>query len=182
MAKTKSQKSKILEKYSKKIGEAKGVLIVKAQGLTPNEVNSFRKNLYDVEAKFNVVKNTLFKLALKDQNLEEEPSLNSGNHAVLFTKEDIVTPAKNLKEFIKTAVGKNAKGEEYEKIQIVGGYLDGKKMTLTQVIDLADTPSKQQSVSMILGILDMAISGVLNVIEDSPRSIVSILDQAYQKK
>ena len=43
-------------------------------------------------------------------------------------------------------------------------------------------PDKKGSVAMILGILDQAMSGVVNVLEDAPRAYVSIIDQAFKSE
>ena len=43
-------------------------------------------------------------------------------------------------------------------------------------------PDTKTSVAMILGILDNAMSSVVNVLEDSPRSIATILDLAFKDK
>ncbi len=175
MAKTRKDKAEMLKKYDELVKDSKAIVIVKSKKLTPNESSSLKKEVHDFGTKFNVIKNNVFKIALKNNNLDEEESLNFGEHSALFMSDDFVNPSKILKKFIAdTAIDKN----EF-KVEIVSGYLEGEKLTQEQVVELAEMPEKEQSIAMILGVLDQAISGVLNVLEDAPRSIASVIDQAF---
>lgn len=178
MAKTKAQKKQLVDKYKSKLQNAKGVIVVRPSKLTPNETNDFRRDLYDVNADFNIVKNSIFKIALKDLDLPELDSLASGEHAVLFMGEDIVSASKALKKF--TDATKSKDGDL--KVDIIAGILDGQLLSKEQAAEIAEMPDKKGSVAMILGILDQAMSGVVNVLEDAPRAYVSIIDQAFKSE
>ncbi|GAB4285840.1 MAG: 50S ribosomal protein L10 [Candidatus Dojkabacteria bacterium] len=178
MARTKKQKKVILESYKDLIKKSKGVILVKTNRVTPNEVSAFKKELFDFDSEFHVVKNTLFKIALNENGIEPMESLDFQSHSALFFGEDIVGPAKALKKFVEDTTDKS---EESAKVQIVGGVLDGNVLSIQQVKDLADMPSKEQSISMILGILDQAVAGVLNVLQNPVQSYASILDQAFKE-
>ena len=177
MAKTRVQKKKLVEKYSDLIDKSTSIVVVKITGATPNEVNDFRKNIFDYNSKFHIVKNNLFKIALSNNKYSLIKSLDFGEHAVLFTDEDIVTPAKELEKLIKATTAK-----DYTKITIVGGYLDGQELTNEQAASIAQTPLFEESISMILGILNESIESVVNVLDNAPRSMVTILDQAFKQE
>lgn len=177
MAKTKKEKVALKNKYVKEIKEAKAIVIVKPSKLTPNETNEFRMNVFDFNANFNIVKNSIFKLALKEAQYPEVKELENGEHAALFLSEDIVNPSKSLKKFIEATTSKDGS----IKVEIVSGILDGVLLSKEQVSELADMPDFNGSISMILGILDNALSGVVNVLEDPTRSYVTILDQAFKE-
>lgn len=177
MAKTRKEKKELLSKYSDLIKASKGIIIVKGSGITPNMVNAFRKGIFEDDAKFHVVKNNIFKIALKENNYTVVDSLDFGEHAVLFTKEEIVAPAKELKKFLKEAEAETNKAI----VTVVGGFLDGVELSVEQAMNIADMPTKEESISMILGILDQAMGGVVNVLNDAPRSLVTILDMAFKE-
>lgn len=177
MAKTKKEKVALKDKYVREVKKAKAIIIVKPSKLTPNEANDFRMNIFDFDANFNIVKNTIFKLALAEAQYPEIKELENGEHAALFLSEDIVSPSKSLKKFIEATTSK----EEGAKVEIVSGILDGVLLTKEQVSELADMPDFNGSISMILGILDNAMSGVVNVLEDPARSYATILDQAFKE-
>lgn len=173
MAKTKVQKQAMLEAYKQYLKNAGGVLVVNPNGLTPNQVNDFKMKLSDLGGEYHVVKNTIFKLAMGETGMPELSSIESGAHAVVFSGTDIAATAKLLKEFIKANEG---------KITVDSGILEGQTLTAKQVEDLAELPTKEQSISMILGLLDQSLSGVVNVLEDSVRSVAIIINQAFEGK
>jgi large subunit ribosomal protein L10 len=173
MAKTKAQKQEMLQAYKSKLDKAMGVLVVSPTGLTPIEANVFKKKLFNKGNSFNVVKNTLFAKALKDAGMPELETLSGGTHAVVFVQEDIAGTAKELKEFIKTTG---------QKLEIKAGILDGQALTAEQVDQLAEMPTKQESIAMIAGLMTLAMGGVVNVLEDSVRSVATILDMAFSKE
>ena len=177
MAKNKTQKKGMIQAYKSKLNEAKSVVILRVAGVTPNEATELRNHLFDFDSSFNVVKNTLFKIALKESDLGEEASLENSEHAAVFMKEDIVGPSKTLKTFITAAIDE----EGNNKVEIVSGYLDGEKLTREQVVELAEMPTKEGSIAMILGILDQAIAGVANVLQNPVQSYVSVIDQAFKE-
>ncbi len=177
MAKTRKEKVALKEKYVGDIKKAKALIVVKPSKLTPNEANEFRMNLFDFDANFNIVKNTIFKIALEEANYPAVKELENGEHAVLFLSEDIVNPSKSLKKFIDATTSKDGS----TKIEIVSGIMDGVLLTKEQVSELADMPDFNGSISLILGILDNAMSGVVNVLEDPTRSFATILDQAFKE-
>jgi large subunit ribosomal protein L10 len=179
MAKTKQQKKELFEKYKKLLENAEGVFITKPDKITPNEVNEFRKELYDIDSKFHVVKNSIFKLALKEAGLPDIESLGHGKHAVLFAKEDIAGSAKALSAFITET---HLKEKKEDRVSVIGGIIEGNFVDASTVQELAEMPDFEGSISMILGILDDAMSGVVNVLEDSTRSFVTILDQAFEQE
>lgn len=179
MAKTKAQKKELLDKYKDVVANSKGLVIVKTNRLTPNEVSEIRKDLFDFGAEFKTVKNTVFKIALEENKLSAE-GIDEGSHNVMSFGEDIVNPSKILSKHINdTKV--NTEEEKYTKIEVVYGFLDGDQLTREQVIELAEMPEKEQSIAMILGILDQAISGVANVLQNPVQSYASILDQAFKE-
>lgn len=175
MAKTKSQKIEILNEYSSKIQKSKGFIVLKPKGLNPNESNDFRKDIYDFDSQFKIIKNSLFNRALEENSISLK--LNEGEHAIVFLGEDIVSPSKKLKAFIENTKTKDG----LEKIQIISGVYENEVLTSEQVAELSEMPDKQGSVSLILGILDNAISGVIYVLEDSPRSVVNVINQAFKE-
>jgi large subunit ribosomal protein L10 len=172
MAKTKIQKQAMLAAYKARLKQATGVFVVRPKGLTPNEVSGFKRKLQGAGSTYGVVKNTIFALALEQSEMPKLDTLSFGEHAVVFINEDIANTAKLLQEFAK---------EQKDKVEILAGIIEGSSVTGEQVKDLANLPTKEQSIAMILGLLDQSIAGVANVLEDSVRSVAIIIDQAFKE-
>lgn len=173
MAKTRSQKEAMLAQYKEWLTNSKGVIALEQSKIGPNDSNALKINLAGVSASYHIVKNTIFALAMKELEMPEMAEIKDGSHAVVFLGEDLAAGAKAINEFVKA---------NKDKIKYVAGMMDGQLLSVAQVESLANLPSKEQSISMILGLLENSLTGVVNVLEDSMRSVVTILDKAYQGK
>lgn len=173
MAKTRVQKEAILAAYKKKLENSTGFFVIKPNGLKPNDVNEFKKKLLTAGSTLTVVKNTIFARALKNAELPELNTLEFGENAILFINEDIATAAKLLQEFEK---------EQKGKVEIRAGLIEGSLLEASQVTELANMPSKEQSIAAIAGLLNQSLAGVVNVLEDGVRSVAIIIDQAFKDK
>lgn len=169
MAKTKVQKQAAVAAYKQGLQDSMGVILITHSGLGANQITEFKQKLQEAGAKFNVITNTLFKLALKEADLPSLDTLEEGPHAAILAKEDIAAAAKILKDFIKENEG---------KIEMKAGIVEGQALDQSQVQELADMPTKEQSVAIIAGLLNQSLSGVVNVLEDSVRSIAIIIERA----
>lgn len=179
MAKTKAQKKDLLKSYKDIVEKSKVLVFVKTNRLTPNEISAIRKELFDFGSEFKTVKNKIFKIALDENNLSSE-AITGGSFNVMSLSEDIVNPSKILSKHIKETHVKT-ENENYDKIEVIYGFLDGDELTKEQVVELAEMPEKEQSIAMILGIIDQAIAGVANVLQNPVQSYASILDQAFKE-
>ncbi len=172
MAKTRPQKEEMFAGYKSELAGANGVIVVTPVGVTPNQINAFKKELGAIGSNYHVVKNTIFALALDDAKLPKLEVLSAGSNAVIFSSTDIAGTAKLLTKFMK---------ENEDKMEIRAGILDGAELTIEQVQQLSDMPTKQQSVAMIAGLLTNPIAGIANVLEDSIRSVAIIINEAFKE-
>lgn len=159
----------MMDLYRNKLQKSNGVIVVEPNRLTPNEANEFKKSMVQLGSAYHVVKNTLFKLALKEAGLPEMDNFQNGMNSVIFIEQDVANTAKTLKKFIKDTEG---------KLIVKNGMLEGQLLSSAQVEALADLPTKEQSVAMIAGLLTNALAGVANVLEDSVRSVAYVIGEA----
>src|SRR5258706_3931748 len=109
------------------------LVVTTYQGLTTPELNSLREKLKPLNSEYNIVKNTLTAIALKNVGLEEFAKHFTGPTAVAFQKGDPISLSKIVVEFAKNN----------EKLKIVAGYLDGKILTDKEIRVLASLPSRE---------------------------------------
>ena len=172
MAKTKKHKQEIINEYKAKLEKSKTLYVITPKGLTPNDATMLKKELTSVDATYNVVKNTLFKIALNEQKLPELEYFEGGEHAVLFAGENMSEAAKILKKF----------GTKTEKIEILGGLLNGEKIAGTEVEALAELPSKEQLLAQLLSVINGPIRGFVTVINGPIRNMAYVLRALEEKK
>ena len=70
---TRKEKQKFIDQYAERLQKSRAIVVLRNKGLTVAEITALRKKLRDADATFQVTKNTLFKIALKDSQFPEFP-------------------------------------------------------------------------------------------------------------
>ena len=117
-------------------------VLTEYRGLTVKQFTALRVVL-GTDTSFNVVKNTLTKLAAGEAGVEGIDALLAGPTAVAFVKGDPVEAAKGLRDFAKL----------HPALVVKGGVLDGKPMTADEIRKLADLESREVLLSKMAGAL-----------------------------
>lgn len=174
MAKNKEQKKAILDNLSLKIKKSKSVVFAKFDALGVKENEELRQRLREENSEYMVAKKTLLGLAFEKEKIEGlNPRNFEGRVAAIFGYEDEVAPAKVLDEFKK---------KNKDKIDFVGGILEGKFLNTNEVIALAKLPSKQELYAKIVGSLNAPVSGIVNVLAGNLRGLMNVLKAIEEKK
>jgi len=141
-AKVLAEKQQLVSDVSAKLRESSCTVVADYRGLTVAQVTQLRKNLREAGVEFQVLKNTLVRRATAEAELTDLDSVLTGPTAIAFSK-DIIAPAKILNDFAK----KN------DKLQIKGGVVEGRVVDQAQIKALADLPSREGLLSMLLSVL-----------------------------
>lgn len=142
--------SKVLEAKQAVVGEIAGklkaaasVVVVDYRGLTVGQVTELRKQLREAGIDFKVYKNSMSRRAAEEAGLEGLNDYLTGPNAIAFSNEDVVAPAKIINDFAK----KN------DKLEIKAGIIEGTIATDVDVKALAELPSRDGLLSMLLSVL-----------------------------
>lgn len=154
-------KKAIVEEIASKMREAKSVVFFDYIGINVEEATKMRKEFREGGVDCKVYKNTLIKLAAKECNFDEKVNdILSGSTAVAFGMKDAVAPAKIAKKYI----------DEFKKMELKAGVVDGEYYDRAKVEKLATIPSKEELIAKMLGSMMAPLSGlarVLNAIAES---------------
>ena len=173
MAVTKEKKQEVLKKLDEKFGKAKAVYFSQYSGLSVQDMGKLRRSLRDNGVDFVVAKKTLMKLSLKNAGFSETPNdLMTGPVGVAFGYEDVVAPAKYLYEFANGA----------DKLQLLGGFIDGKLISKEQALELAKLPSRDELLARLVGSMKAPISGLHGTLSGVMRKFVYALKAVSDKK
>lgn len=143
MAITRQQKEEILKELALKFKNAKSVAFGQYAGMTVEEMQAMRGEMREAGVEFKVAKRTLFKLAAKEAGIELPEEIIEGTVGAAFSNEDIVSGPKLLK---KTA-------KEIEPVKLLGGVMEGKVLSIDDMRELADIPSKEELLAKFVGML-----------------------------
>lgn len=147
MSKAIENKKVQVQEIADKFSAAASVVVVDYRGLTVAQVTELRKQLRDAGIEFKVYKNTLSRRAAESVNLGGINEFLTGPNAIAFSNEDVVAPAKIINEFAK----KN------EALEIKAGIIEGTVASVEDVKALAELPSREGLLSMLLSVLQAPV-------------------------
>ena len=159
-AKVLAQKQNDVKALKEKMEKSKLVILTDYRGINVEDITKIRADLRKANCEYQVAKNSTLKFAAKEANLEGLVELFEGPTAITFSYEDYVEPAKVLYDYAKTS--------DFYKIK--GGVMDGKVISVDEVLKLAKLPSRE----MLLTQLATAL--LANI-----RNLAVVLDQTKQK-
>ncbi|MBN3552904.1 50S ribosomal protein L10 [Fictibacillus nanhaiensis] len=140
-------KKQLVSTISEKIKNSQSTILVDYRGLTVSEVTELRKSLRDAGIEFKVYKNSMVVRAAEENDLKELAEHLTGPTAIAFSNEDVVAPAKILNDFAK----------KHEALEIKAGVIEGRIASLEEVKALAELPSRDGLLSMVLSVLQAPI-------------------------
>lgn len=147
MSKAVEAKKEVVSEIASKLRESKSTIVVDYRGLTVAQVTELRKSLREAGVEFKVYKNTLTRRAAEEAELAGLNEYLTGPNAIAFSTEDVIAPAKVLNDFAK----KN------EALEIKAGVIEGNIASVEEVKALAELPSREGLLSMLLSVLQAPI-------------------------
>jgi len=167
----KKEKEQIIADLHQQVEKVKAVVLTNYRGLNVEQMNQLRQRLREEKVSFNVVKNTLMKLASKGTDLEKLKDYFEGPTAIAVAYENPVPMAKILSDFQKTQ----------PLLEIKAGIIEGRVAPKEEVKALASMPSREVLLAQILG--EIQTPGVqlanmlLSVLQEMVNVIQARVDQ-----
>jgi len=146
-AKVIQAKQESVTAIASKLRENVTTVVVDYRGLNVAQVTELRKQLREAGVEFQVLKNTLLRRATAAAELTELDNVLTGPTAIAFSAEDAVAPAKILNDFAK----KN------DQLELKGGVVEGRVVSAEEVKALAELPSREGLLSMLLSVLQAPV-------------------------
>jgi large subunit ribosomal protein L10 len=141
------QKKQLVEEIAEKLKNSVSTIVVDYRGLNVAEVTELRKQLREAGIEFKVYKNSLTRRAAEAVDLNSLTEVLTGPNAIAFSTDDVVAPAKILNNFAK----------EHEALEMKAGVIEGKVSSVEEIKALAELPSREGLLSMLLSVLQAPI-------------------------
>lgn len=142
-----AEKERIVADIATKLKESKGTVLVDYRGLNVAQVTELRKQLREAGIEFKVYKNTLARRATQEVDLTELDQYLVGPTAIAFSAEDAIAPAKIIADFAK----------QNDKLEMKAGVIEGKLADVEELKAIAQLPSREGLLSMLLSVLQAPI-------------------------
>lgn len=153
------------------ISLSQGLVFIDYRGITANQVAVLRKEIRKSGGLMHVVKNNLIHIALEEAGRQVEPKMFVDPTAVIYAKEDLPSVAKVINE----ASAKN------DKIKIKGGYMESDMLSASDVKKVANIPSREGLLSMLVAALEGPISNFVStgqsIISELPYTLEAVKDK-----
>ena len=166
------EKAQIIEQLREKAGRASIAIVTDFNGLTVEEMTPLRAKLREAGADYQVVKNTLARLALTDS---EHAILNEslkGNCAIAIGYEDPVAVAKALADFAKDS----------KNLEVKFGSLEGKFLDQNGLKELAKLPTKPELLGSVLGTMNAVPTNFVCLFANLQRNFLYALNAIKDQK
>jgi large subunit ribosomal protein L10 len=159
------EKTLIVADVREKLQASPYLLVVDYTGMKVPHFEELRTRLAAVGACISVVRNTFLKIAAKDLGMPELDSSLAGQTAMVVGESDVCGAAKTLKTF----------ASEFKLPTVRAGVLDNAPLSIAQIAELADLPSKEILQSKFLALLQTPASRLVRLLNEPAASLARIL-------
>ena len=167
----KADKQGMIAQLEEKISSASALLLTEYRGLTVAQMTELRKNLAGT-ATYSVTKNTLVRIAAKNQGIDCLDEQLTGPIAIAFVTGEAVDAAKALRDFAKNN----------EQLVIRGGFLDGKFLTADEVKQLAELDNRETTLAKLAGAMQGKLVQAAYMFKAPAVKAVRTVDALRKKK
>ncbi|MBL8180175.1 MAG: 50S ribosomal protein L10 [Blastocatellia bacterium] len=171
--KSRETKAQDLAALTDSLANSTSAMVVSFTGLTVTKDQEFRNSLREAGAEYQVVKNTLARIAVKGTQFEEATEHFKGVTAIAWTKNDPVVLSKAISKFMK---------ENADIYTFKTGVVDGKLVDLAQLTTIANLPSKEELISKLLYVLNAQAQRIVTVINAVPRDLAVVIKQIGEQE
>jgi large subunit ribosomal protein L10 len=161
MALNLEQKKEVVAELTEVASSAFSLVAAKYDGLTVAHLTDLRVKARKNGVYLRVVKNTLARRAIKGTDFECVSDVLTGPLLYAFSKEDPGAAGRLIKDFAKT------NDKLVAKVVSVGGKLYG----AAELDRLASLPTRDQALSMLLGVLTQPATQLVRVLSEPAASL-----------
>jgi len=154
-----------------RLKEKDNIILTRFSGIKVRDLNALRRKLREQGADYKVIKNNLFKRALKEVGYSKLEEYLEGPVAVAFTGSDLSGIAGIFKDFKK----------EQNNFSYIAGMMDSEVVVEDEIKRIADLPTKEVVLSQIMLLVNGPSTniamGVNQIIASLARGIKAVAEK-----
>ncbi len=166
------KKRQFVADLKKRFEKCKVVILTDYKGLNVQAMTELRARLREAEIEYEVIKNTMLRLASEGTDVEVIKDNFKGPSAVALSFEDPVAPAKILTDFAK----------DHDKLEIKIGVMGGKVLEADGIKALSSLPSREELLATVLSAMNAVPTSLVTALSDVPRRMVNVLQAIKDQK
>jgi len=168
--KKKSEKQSDLDNLKTELAKVSTVILTTFQGITVEDDTKLRRAVQAAGGKYQVVKNTLAELAGTGTAAEGVLKNLKGTHSIAYTQTDPVALAKALTKIAK----------DVPAFQFKSGVVEGRVISISEIQQLANMPSKEELISKIMFLLNAPAQRIASALNAVPRNLAVTVSEAVK--
>ena len=165
----KIQKKEFVKKIKETFSGIGLLVITHYNGLKTSETDELRLKLREVGGAFQVTKNSLMQLVLKENKNKELKALFTGPVAIMYSKDE-VSAAKIAVNFSK----------EHDKLIVLGGLIGDKFLEQKDVLKIASLPSQDEIRAKLVTLIQTPAKNIAFALKFAAIKLVRVFDE-YSK-
>lgn len=165
----KIQKKEFVKKIKETFSGIGLLVITHYNGLKTSETDELRLKLREVGGAFQVTKNSLMQLVLKENKNKELKALFTGPVAIMYSKDE-VSAAKIAVNFFK----------EHDKLIVLGGLIGDKFLEQKDVLKIASLPSLDEIRTKLVILIQTSAKNIAFALKFAAIKLVRVFDE-YSK-
>lgn len=166
------EKQNLTKEYLVRLNGSPFFLVVNYKGLKVGHLTELRKRLAKAGAEIHVVKNSIFRIAVKEAGVGELNGALAGQLAVVTGQRDISTTAKVVKTF----------GSEFDRLKVHFGYLNNQRLEQQEILALADLPSIEVLRGKLLGLFNAPATQLVRLLNTPAGQLARVLQARVEKE
>jgi large subunit ribosomal protein L10 len=168
--KKKSEKQQDLDKLKTELAKVSTVILTTFQGITVENDTKLRRAVQAAGGKYQVVKNTIAERAGAGTPAEGVLKNLKGTHSIAYTMTDPVALAKALTKVAK----------DVPAFQFKSGVVEGRVISIADIQQLANMPSKEELISKIMFLLNAPAQRIATALNALPRNLAVVVSEAVK--
>jgi len=168
--KKRSEKQQDLDKLKNELAKVSTVILTTFQGITVQDDTKLRRAVQAAGGKYKVVKNTLAQRAGAGTPAENLLKNLSGTNSIAYTETDPVALAKALTKVAK----------DVPAFQFKSGVVEGRVISIEEIKQLANLPSKEELISKIMFLLNAPAQRIAMALNALPRNLAVTVNEAIK--
>jgi large subunit ribosomal protein L10 len=168
--KKKSEKQQDLDNLKTELAKVSTVILTTFQGITVENDTKLRRAVQAAGGKYQVVKNTIAERAGAGTPAEGVLKNLKGTHSIAYTMTDPVALAKALTKVAK----------DVPAFQFKSGVVEGRVVSISDIQQLANMPSKEELISKIMFLLNAPAQRIATALNALPRNMAVVVNEAVK--
>ena len=168
--KKRSEKQADLDKLKSELAKVSTVILTTFQGIKVDEDTKLRRAVQAAGGKYKVVKNTLAERAGAGTPAENLLKNLTGTNSIAYTETDPVALAKAITKIAK----------DVPAFQFKSGVVEGRVVSIADIKQLANLPSKEELISKIMFQLNAPAQRIAVALNALPRNLAVTVNEAIK--